>query len=290
MERAAERRTLGGRQPALAGPGADCVQRPLRRAIRGLVVGAVACSTWRSARGQRGSPPALVRVVRGVRTSAYGRLDSVVLTHRLPVTVLEPPRRVETPSPFVVPSPPWPPQANVETVPVEPVTLPSGQYSRVALERVKMCLDGHGTYAVVSALVVNMGIRMVSAMSEEAMAKVWWPLGCTYCASLVACVLSGVYATVVFTLTKMYSKTAIGLYRDAAFSEFFRGTARYRQSGFIAFCTSLGCFAFAFVTSFLFRVRGLQGAVGFTVGVLLVSLGVADFIGIYRLAARMYLR
>lgn len=163
-----------------------------------------------------------------------------------------------------------------------------GRFAPQELDRVKMRVDGLGTYAVVSALVVNMGIRLVSAISEDALRRIWLPLGCFYCGSLALCVLSGVYATVVFTLTKMYSKTAMGLHRDAAFIEFFKSTAIYRQLGFVAFCTSLACFAFAFVTSFLIRVRGMQGLAGFCVGSVVVWKGMVDFYGIYARAGKAF--
>jgi len=165
------------------------------------------------------------------------------------------------------------------------VSASSGEFSAAALDRIKMRLEGQGTYAVVSALVVNMGIRLVSA-SPELMGEVWWPLACLYSSALAICVLSGVYATIVFTLTKMYSMTVIGLYRDAQFTEFFTATAKYRISGFLAFCASLGGFAFAFVSFFLLRVRGPAGIAGFSVGLIIVLRGMLDFRGIYKSAGR----
>lgn len=176
----------------------------------------------------------------------------------------------------------------LETVVAERASEEAWQLSKDELDRVKMRLDGLGTYAVVSALVVNMGIRLVSATSEDLMSRVWLPIACSYCAALAVCVLSGVYATIVFTLTKMYSKTAIGIYRDSAFTEFFRQTARYRQSGFLAFCVCLASFAFAFVSFFLLKVRGVPGCIGFIVGLSLVCRSMKDFHGIYSAARRIF--
>lgn len=160
--------------------------------------------------------------------------------------------------------------------------------SKEDMDRLKMRLDGLGTYAVVSALVVNMGIRLVSSTSQELMSQVWWPIGCTYCAALACCVLSGVYATIVFTLIKMFSKTAIGLNRDAACLDFFELTAKYRRTGCLAVCACLGSFAVAFLSFFLLRVRGVQGAVGFMVGLLFIAKGLADFRGMALAAGRIY--
>lgn len=128
-----------------------------------------------------------------------------------------------------------------------------GQFAPGALDRIKMRLEGQGTYAVISALVVNMGIRLLSGNSPEMLTQAWWPVSCAYSCALATCVLSGVYATVVFTLTKMYAMTVIGNYKDAQFAEFFRETQKYRAAGFKAFCASLGSFAFAFVTFFLLK-------------------------------------
>lgn len=161
-----------------------------------------------------------------------------------------------------------------------------GQFAPGALDRIKMRLEGQGTYAVISALVVNMGIRLLSGNSPEMLTQAWWPVSCAYSCALATCVLSGVYATVVFTLTKMYAMTVIGNYKDAQFAEFFRETQKYRAAGFKAFCASLGSFAFAFVTFFLLKIRGWPGIAGFAVGVGIVLKGMLDFRGIYRGAGK----
>mmetsp|Transcript_9877 Transcript_9877/g.18360 ORF Transcript_9877/g.18360 Transcript_9877/m.18360 type:complete len:123 (+) Transcript_9877:3-371(+) len=119
------------------------------------------------------------------------------------------------------------------------------------------------------------------------MSQAWWPIACAYSCALATCVLSGVYATIVFTLTKMYSMTVIGNYKDAQFNEFFQETTKYRVAGFWAFCASLGSFAFAFVTFFLLKVRGLPGIAGCTVGLGIVVKAMLDFRGIYRRAGRI---
>ncbi|CAE7295837.1 unnamed protein product [Symbiodinium necroappetens] len=168
-----------------------------------------------------------------------------------------------------------------------PKTTQAGQFAPGVLDRIKMRLEGQGTYAVISALVVNMGIRLLSGNSADMMSQAWCPIACLYSCALATCVLSGVYATIVFTLTKMYSMTVIGNYKDAQFSEFFQETTKYRVAGFWAFCASLGSFAFAFVTFFLLKVRGLPGIAGCVVGFGIVVKAMLDFRGIYRRAGRI---
>lgn len=163
-----------------------------------------------------------------------------------------------------------------------------GTFGSDTLDRLKMRLDGMGTYAVVAALVVNMGIRLLSSTSDLLLSKVWSPIACLYSCSLAGCVLSGVYATIVFALVKMFSKTALGIYKDVQFCEFFNATAHYRVTGFVALCISVASFCFAFLTFFLVRVGGAPGVAGFIVGMLLVAKGIADFWGICRCAGRIF--
>eukprot|EP00913_Durusdinium_trenchii_P033245 g31122.t1 len=158
----------------------------------------------------------------------------------------------------------------------------SGHFSRGVLDRIKMRLEGQGTYAVISALVVNMGIRLLSGNSPDMLREAWAPVACAYSCALATCVLSGVYATVIFTLTKMYSMTVIGNYKDAQFAEHPK-----LLSGFWAFCASLGSFAFAFVTFFLLKIRGWPGITGFTLGVAIAVKAMLDFRGIYRRAGNI---
>ncbi|CAK9069352.1 unnamed protein product [Durusdinium trenchii] len=136
-------------------------------------------------------------------------------------------------------------------------------------------------------MVVNMGIRLLSGNSPDMLREAWAPVACAYSCALATCVLSGVYATVIFTLTKMYSMTVIGNYKDAQFAEFFQETQKYREAGFWAFCASLGSFAFAFVTFFLLKIRGWPGITGFTLGVAIAVKAMLDFRGIYRRAGNI---
>ena len=55
--------------------------------------------------------------------------------------------------------------------------------------------------------------------------------------------ICGLYATVVFSLTVLYAKSAIGLNRDATYSYFLKETGMARVRGFRAFSISLLAFA-----------------------------------------------
>ena len=55
--------------------------------------------------------------------------------------------------------------------------------------------------------------------------------------------LFGLYATVVFSLTTLYGKAALGVERDREYDLFIRKTVRARVHGFRCYLYSLGCFA-----------------------------------------------
>lgn len=55
--------------------------------------------------------------------------------------------------------------------------------------------------------------------------------------------ICGLYATVVFSLTVLYAKSALGLNRDATYTYFLKETGMVRVRGFRAFSTSLLAFA-----------------------------------------------
>lgn len=53
----------------------------------------------------------------------------------------------------------------------------------------------------------------------------------------------GLYAAIIFSLTILYGKSALGAERDVEYDEFIRATARARVHGFRCFSLSLGIFA-----------------------------------------------
>lgn len=55
--------------------------------------------------------------------------------------------------------------------------------------------------------------------------------------------LSGLYATMVFSLSILYSRTSLGLERDPQYDDFLENTQQVRITAFRAFSLSLACFA-----------------------------------------------
>jgi hypothetical protein len=55
--------------------------------------------------------------------------------------------------------------------------------------------------------------------------------------------MCGLYARMIFSLTVLYSKSALGAERDREYDRFLRNTTRARIHGFRSFSFSLGLFA-----------------------------------------------
>ena len=55
--------------------------------------------------------------------------------------------------------------------------------------------------------------------------------------------MCGLYARMIFPLTVLYSKSALGAERDREYDQFLRKTTRARVHGFRSFLFSLGLFA-----------------------------------------------
>lgn len=66
--------------------------------------------------------------------------------------------------------------------------------------------------------------------------------------------LFGLYATIIFSLTILYGKSALGAERDIEYDVFLRETTRARRDGFRAFSVSLGLFCLDAVLLLVERV------------------------------------
>jgi len=71
-------------------------------------------------------------------------------------------------------------------------------------------------------------------------------------------IASGSHTTIVFALLGLYSKTALGLGKDAAFLDFFAATASARDIAFKCFLCTLVSFNASFVLSIFLNTKGKQ--------------------------------
>jgi len=138
------------------------------------------------------------------------------------------------------------------------------------LDRVKIRLDGLSSYGVVTALIMNAGLRLYSATpkkmgtesgpddsaDDKRRQKIENFTKVLFGFSVVASILAGAYTTVVFSLLGLYSKTALGLRRDLQYLEFISSTAQIRETAFDSFLLSLVAFEISFVSSIFLQYKG----------------------------------
>jgi len=117
------------------------------------------------------------------------------------------------------------------------------------IERACIRLDGLEVYAVVAALTISTSIGVIDLYVSPSWTEMYANgmvitficklvfLACTYVGSLL-----GLYATLVFSLTVMYGKTAMGMYKEDAFGDFYHNTMKQRIRGFKAFLFSIYAF------------------------------------------------
>jgi len=117
------------------------------------------------------------------------------------------------------------------------------------LDRACVRLDGIEVYAIVSALTCATAINCFDnydptplsvILRERAVFTVLAEL-VYYCSGAVG-MMTGLHATLIFSLVTMYGRTAVGIDRDDAFNSFFANTGPQRFNGFRSFKISLYCF------------------------------------------------
>ena len=118
-----------------------------------------------------------------------------------------------------------------------------------ALDRACVRLDGIEVYAIVSALTCATAINCFDNYNRTPLAVIIRERAVFtllaemfYYLSGALGMMTGLHATVIFSLVTMYGRTALGIDRDDAFNEFFANTGPARFNGFWSFKLSLYCF------------------------------------------------
>ena len=131
-------------------------------------------------------------------------------------------------------------------------SIVAGDTQESTLERLAMRLDGFEMYAFLSSLIAGFSYGALSELGgavsnaeENLPALLARPFSLLFALTLVASIFSGLYATCVFALCSLYSKTALAENKDSRMTAFLQRTARYRTRGFRYFITSLITFAFS---------------------------------------------
>ena len=118
-----------------------------------------------------------------------------------------------------------------------------------ALDRACVRLDGIEVYAIVSALTCATAINCFDNYNPTPLAVIVKERAVFtllaemfYYLSGALGMMTGLHATLIFSLVTMYGRTALGIDRDDAFNEFFANTGPARFNGFWSFKLSLYCF------------------------------------------------
>lgn len=117
------------------------------------------------------------------------------------------------------------------------------------LDRATVRLDGIEVYAIVSALTCATSISCfdnfdptpLDVVINEYAVFTFIADMCYYVSGALG-MMTGLHATLIFSLVTMYGRTALGIDRDDAFNIFFGNTGAARFSGFKSFKLSLYCF------------------------------------------------
>eukprot|EP00537_Pseudo-nitzschia_pungens_P011562 CAMPEP_0172396126 /NCGR_PEP_ID=MMETSP1061-20121228/23713_1 /TAXON_ID=37318 /ORGANISM="Pseudo-nitzschia pungens, Strain cf. pungens" /LENGTH=369 /DNA_ID=CAMNT_0013127909 /DNA_START=94 /DNA_END=1203 /DNA_ORIENTATION=- len=117
------------------------------------------------------------------------------------------------------------------------------------LDRATVRLDGIEVYAIVSALTCATSISCFDNFNPtplqdliDARDVITFLAELFYYAAGALGMMTGLHATLIFSLVTMYGRTALGIDRDDAFNQFFANTGAARFNGFVSFKLSLYCF------------------------------------------------
>lgn len=136
---------------------------------------------------------------------------------------------------------------------------PSAVIDPSSMDRIKLRLEGLGSYSVIAALMMNVCMRLFSSTSKNVdpssdrdvnVAKV------IFCTSVVTSIVTGTYTSVVFAMLGLYYKTALGMGIDQNFLDYFAQTTWLRKQAFDSFVISLLTFEVSFISSLYINYRG----------------------------------
>eukprot|EP00466_Bigelowiella_natans_P010842 jgi/Bigna1/76296/fgenesh1_pg.40_\ len=116
-----------------------------------------------------------------------------------------------------------------------------------------MLLEALNHYGVVSALMMNAGLRLYSATpftGKHILDKIF---GVIFMVLVGTSVFSGAYVTVVFTLIDVYSKIALSYGLPESYENFILATSKFRQSGYKSFLLCLISFTVSFGISLVMK-------------------------------------
>lgn len=110
--------------------------------------------------------------------------------------------------------------------------------SATELDRITLRLDGFEMYAFLTSLIAGFSFSCLDGLETKlhTASPTFGPLlMVAFSVSLVVSIFTGLYATVIFALCSLYSKTALAEGKDQRMRVFLRETATFRTRGFRSF-------------------------------------------------------
>ncbi|CAK0857853.1 unnamed protein product, partial [Prorocentrum cordatum] len=134
------------------------------------------------------------------------------------------------------------------------------------LERANLRITGMETYAIVAAVLLQVILGVYGSVSEPQLddPRIRYPrlqrrVFEAQMVLLMIAVLCSTYTMVMFLLIKIYSVTALGLYKDVAYKAFTQATVGIRSDAFWALISSIITFLLAFSLNLYSKVKGNRG-------------------------------
>jgi len=141
------------------------------------------------------------------------------------------------------------------------------------LERSILRIDGLEMYALVMATIAGFSFSAMESVTREELNNVGfiWRLG--FGVSVCTATLLSLYSTVIFALSSLYAKTALGMRRDIEYSAFLERTKDLRLYGFYAFVSGCASFSLCFLILIHVKIEGFSAIFTGTLGVVLFYFG-----------------
>lgn len=150
------------------------------------------------------------------------------------------------------------------------------------LDRVALRLDGFEMYSFLASLISGFSYGCLNdfdpraGLREKLDERYCDALSLLFSLSMVFSIFSGLYATCIFALCSLYSKTALAEHKDGRMRAFLRDTAQFRTRGFRAFIVSLITFALNVVLILFVRLDLAHGIYASVLGLVCIGIGLQD--------------
>jgi len=145
------------------------------------------------------------------------------------------------------------------------------------LDRANLRITGMDTYALISAVLLQViiGLYGTCECPQEGDPHVKYPrlqrwMFEAQVLALMIAVICSTYTMVMFLLCKIYTVTALAMYKDVAYDLFQKATASHRVHAFWSLIMAMNAFLVAFALNLFSRIRGNRGLVVMGVSLALI--------------------